>query len=48
MLDDFVEIYHELCPAEIAKGYQLYGFSRQSKKMPDVQLRRICLHERDA
>jgi hypothetical protein len=48
MIDDFVEIYPELFPADIAQGYQLYGFRRQSKKMPDVQLRRICLHERDA
>jgi hypothetical protein len=48
MIDDFVEIYPELFPAEMTKGYQLYGFRRQSKKMPDVQLRRICLHDRDA
>ena len=47
MIDDFAETYPELFPAEIRKGYQLYGFRRQSKKMPDVQLRRICLHERD-
>lgn len=48
MIEYFVEIYPELFPAEIAKGYQLYGFRRQSVKMPDVQLRRICLNERDA
>ena len=48
MIDYFVETYPELFPAEMAKGYQLYGFRRQSVKMPDVQLRRICLNERDA
>ena len=48
MVDDFVEIYPELFPPEITQGYQLYGFRRPSKKMPDVQLRRICLHKRDS
>lgn len=47
MIDDFVETYPELFPPEIAQGYQLYGFRQQSRKMPDVRLRRICLHERD-
>jgi hypothetical protein len=48
MIDDFVEIYPELFPPEIAGGYQLYGFRRQSKKMPDVQVRRIRLNQHDA
>lgn len=47
MIDYFVETYPELFPAEITKGYQLYGFRQQSKKMPDVQLRRICLNQHD-
>lgn len=47
MIDYFLGIYPELFPAEMAKGYQLYGFRRQSVKMPDVQLRRICLKEGD-
>jgi hypothetical protein len=48
MIDYFFETYPELFPPEMAKGYQLYGFRRQSVKMPDVQLRRICLNQRDA
>jgi hypothetical protein len=47
MIDNFIETYPELFPPEIAQGYQLYGFRRQSKKMPDVQLRRISLNEHD-
>lgn len=47
MIDSYLERYPELFPAEIVQGYQLYGFRQSSKKMPDVQLRRICLHERD-
>lgn len=47
MLDDLIAKYPELFPSDIAKGYQLYGFRRQSKKMPDVQLRRICLKQQN-
>lgn len=48
MIDSYLEHYPELFPAEMVQGYQLYGFRQQSKKMPDVQLRRICFHERNA
>ena len=42
-LDSFIEQRPELFPPEIEHGYQLYGLTRQSAKMPDVRLRRICL-----
>ena len=48
MIDSYLERYPELFPAEMVQGYQLYGFRQPSKKMPDVQLRRICLHKSDA
>lgn len=48
MIDHFVETYPELFPPEITQGYQLYGFRRQSKKMPDVHLRRVSLNQHDA
>ena len=44
MLDGFIEMYPELFPPNIKQGYQLYGLRRQSIKMPDVKLRRICLN----
>ena len=47
MIDVFFDIYPELFPPGMSGGYQLYGFRRQSVKMPDVQLRRICLKQRD-
>ena len=42
-LDSFIEQYPELFPPEIEVSYDLYGFRKQSVKMPDVSLRRICL-----
>lgn len=42
-LDRFIEQYPELFPPEIEVSYDLYGFRKQSVKMPDVSLRRICL-----
>jgi hypothetical protein len=42
-LDQFIAAYPELFPAHIERGYQLYGFSRPSMKMPDVKRRRIRL-----
>src|SRR5260221_12685575 len=42
-LSGFIESYPELFPAEIKGGYQLYGFARQSVKMPAVRIRRIGL-----
>jgi hypothetical protein len=43
-LDGFIKMYPELFPPEISQGYQLHGWRRQSVKMPDVKLRRICLN----
>lgn len=42
-LDRLIAAYPELFPADIDQGYQLYGFSRSSVKMPDVKRRRIRL-----
>jgi hypothetical protein len=42
-LDGLIDTYPELFPAEIEQGYQLYGLTRQSAKMPEVSIRRICL-----
>ncbi len=46
-LDDCIRKHPELFPAAIERGYKLYGFCEESVKMPDVRIRRICLHERD-
>ena len=42
-LDSFIDSCPELFPAEIKQGYHLYGFARQSVKMPAVKIRRISL-----
>jgi len=42
-LDEFITMYPELFPPEIHQGYQLYGWRRQSVKMPEVSLRRVSL-----
>jgi hypothetical protein len=42
-LDRFINDYPELFPVSIEQGYQLYGFSRPSVKMPDIKRRRIRL-----
>ncbi len=46
-LDDCIRRYPELFPVGIERGYKLCGFTDSSVKMPDVRIRRICLHERD-
>ncbi len=46
-LDDFIRRYPELFPRGIERGYKFCGFTDFSVKMPDVRIRRICLHERD-
>lgn len=46
-LDDCIRRHPELFPASICRGYKLHGFCEESAKMPDVRIRRICLHERD-
>jgi len=47
MLTGFIEKYPEIFPPDMRHGYQLYGLRKQSVKMPDVKLRRICLNEVD-
>jgi hypothetical protein len=42
-LDSLIEHCPELFPAGIEEGYQLYGLARQSAKMPELRIRRICL-----
>ena len=42
-LDEWIAMYPELFPPDIEQGYQLYGFTRPSVKMPEVKRRRIRL-----
>ncbi|MCB9002909.1 MAG: hypothetical protein H6664_00945 [Ardenticatenaceae bacterium] len=42
-LDEMVQTYPELFPDDIGCGYKLHGMMPPSKKMPQVQLRRIQL-----
>jgi hypothetical protein len=46
-LDGLFTQHPELFPAGMAAGYQLYGLERQSRKMPELQVRRICLKALD-
>jgi hypothetical protein len=46
-LDDCIRRHPELFPAGIERGYKFNGFCEESAKMPEVRIRRICLHERD-
>ncbi len=46
-LDDCIRRHPELFPAGIERGYKLNGFCEASAKMPEVRIRRICLHKRD-
>ena len=41
MLADHIKVYPELFPAEIHKGYSLYGKGRCSKKLDNLQFQRI-------
>jgi hypothetical protein len=47
-LDNFIRRYPELFPADIERGYKLYGFKASpdhceaSVKMPGVRIRGIC------
>lgn len=45
-LDHYVEQWPELFPSEISSGYQLHG-KRGSKKLPEFEMQRIKLNERD-
>jgi hypothetical protein len=44
-LDEMIENYPELFPADIEKGYTLHDVLPASRKLPQVQLRRIRLKE---
>jgi hypothetical protein len=46
-LEQLIVAYPELFPVDIDQGYQLYGFSRPSVKMPHVKRRRIRLAASD-
>jgi hypothetical protein len=43
VLAGLMEQYPELFPPEMADGYDLYGLRRESAKMPEIRLRRVCL-----
>jgi hypothetical protein len=43
-LDQVIDQYPELFPANIKQGYQLYGMAGSSVKMPEVKRRRIRLN----
>lgn len=47
LLDSQVEQYPQIFPATIGSGYKLHGRLPQSKKMPEVMLRRIQLTAKD-
>ena len=47
LLDEYIEQYPEIFPAKIGQGYKLHGSLAQSKKMPEVRLRRIQLKAAD-
>ena len=47
LLDEYIEQYPEIFPAKIGQGYKLHGSLAQSKKMPQVRLRRIQLKAAD-
>ena len=46
-LDEYIEQYPEIFPSKIGQGYKLHGTLPQSKKMPEVRLRRIQLKAKD-
>jgi hypothetical protein len=46
-LDQMIEQYPELFPADIRAGYRLHDLLPASVKLPKVQLRRIRLHQDD-
>jgi hypothetical protein len=47
LLDEHIKAYPEIFPAKIGEGYKLHGALPQSKKMPEVKLRRIQLNAPD-
>ena len=46
-LDQMIESYPELFPADITKGYRMHDMLPASVKLPEVRWRRIRLKERD-
>lgn len=42
-IDEWAEQAPELFPADLAQGYLLHGFGRESHKLPGVKLRKIVL-----
>src|SRR4030095_16389260 len=47
-LDQMIELYPELFPADIGAGYVLHDILPASVKLPEVRLRRIRLCQEDA
>jgi len=47
-IDIMIELYPELFPPDIQAGYKLHGKRKQSKKMPELTLRRIQLKQPDS
>ena len=47
LLDECIEQNPEIFPSKIGQGYKLHGILPQSKKMPEVMLRRIQLKVKD-
>ncbi len=47
MLDQHIIAYPAIFPPDITQGYKLNGWVVESKKIPDVRMRRICLHTLD-
>lgn len=47
LLDENIKAYPEIFPSKIGQGYKLHGLLPQSKKMPEVRVRRIQLKAKD-
>jgi hypothetical protein len=47
LLDEYIAQYPEIFPTKIGQGYKLHGKLPQSKKMPEIRLRRIQLKAKD-
>ncbi len=47
MLDEYIIEYPAIFPPDITQGYKLNGWMPESTKIPDVCMRRICLHALD-
>ncbi len=47
VLDKNIIEYPAIFPPDITQGYKLNGLVTESRKIPDVRMRRICLHALD-